>query len=132
MPFAAREDRATYEKQYRKYHPDWERNKKATWRNSLVVKEREKKWKVDVLTYYGDNRLVCVRCGFEDIRALTIDHINNNGYKHRKALGLSGKGFYYWLKRQGYPDGYQTLCMNCQFIKRDETGTGNHYGKGGV
>jgi len=32
-----------------------------------------------------------------------------------------GSRFYYWLRRQGYPEGYQTLCMNCQWIKRSET-----------
>jgi len=36
--------------------------------------------------------------------------INGGGAKHRKSLGLPGGNmFYRWLKRHGYPEGYQTL-----------------------
>ena len=73
--------------------------------------------KIEVLTHYGNGKLSCVRCGFEDIRALTIDHIKGGGWKHRRSLGLSGNMFYRWLQRNSYPKGYQTLCMNCQLIK---------------
>ncbi|KKL06542.1 hypothetical protein LCGC14_2595010, partial [marine sediment metagenome] len=34
-----------------------------------------------VLRYYGRGKLACVHCGFEDIRALTLDHINGGGSK---------------------------------------------------
>jgi len=61
-------------------------------------------------------------CGFADIRALSIDHIDGGGNKHRRFLGFglfgAGQKFYSWLKKEGYPEGYQTLCMNCQWIKR--------------
>jgi len=67
-----------------------------------------------VLSYYGNGKVACVKCGFDNMHALSIDHIN----------GREGKGrivsFYYWLIRNGYPEGYQTLCMNCQWIKRYE------------
>ena len=129
MPYKLKEDRVAFEKRYRREHPEWERNKKYNWRHSMAEVTRRKKWKEDVLTHYGNGVLACVRCGFTDIRALTIDHIHNDGYEHRKTIGLSGRGFYYWLKRENFPDGFQTLCMNCQFIKREETGTGNHLGR---
>lgn len=75
-----------------------------------------------VLSYYSSGKPVCARCGFDDIRALSIDHINSNGGVHRKELSRSarGSGFYWWLKLNGFPDGYQVLCMNCQWIKRTE------------
>lgn len=79
--------------------------------------------------------LACVRCGFEDMRALSIDHINGGGYEHRKILKReSGISFYRWLKHQDYPKGYQTLCMNCQFIKREEQkeATGRKEGRHGI
>lgn len=79
--------------------------------------ERQTKIKIDVLTHYGNGECKCVRCGFDDIRALSIDHINGNGTKERRRTGRGGKRFYRWLKNQGYLEGYQTLCMNCQFIK---------------
>ena len=79
------------------------------------------KLKRDVIRHYSP-LLICVRCGFSDLRALCIDHIDGGGEAHRKAvsLGLGGKHFYYWLKRNGYPPGFQVLCMNCHTIKAAE------------
>ena len=75
------------------------------------------KRKIEVLSYYSSGANVCAHCGFDDIRALSIDHIDGGGTKHRKEI----KGdMYDWLKRNNYPKGYQVLCMNCQFIKRVE------------
>lgn len=73
------------------------------------------KHKIEMLTYYGNGILSCVKCGYNDMRALTIDHINGLGGIHRKGLR---KNIYVWLKKQNFPEGYQTLCMNCQFIKK--------------
>jgi len=87
----------------------------------IAARKRKKRIKIEVLTHYGGNSLACVKCGFDDIRALSIDHINGGGGQHKKGLKLSGGGSLYdWLQKQGYPEGYQTLCMNCQYVKRDE------------
>ena len=56
--------------------------------------------------------------GVKNITALTIDHINGGGCKHRKSL--RNKDMYLYLKRLNFPEGYQILCMSCQFIKRIE------------
>ena len=53
----------------------------------------------------------CVRCGFDDIRALQIDHINNDGYKENRVK------MYHKILR-GDTEGYQVLCANCNWIKR--------------
>ena len=86
--------------------------------------EYGRKFKIECLTHYGNGKLACIRCGYDDIRALSIDHIDGNGAEHRRDLaqrGKTGKTLYKWLKDKGYPKGYQTLCMNCQYIKRAET-----------
>jgi hypothetical protein len=62
-----------------------------------------------------------LKCGvfsavFYNIKALSIDHINGGGGKHRKESNITH--FYNWLKKNNYPTGFQTLCLNCQFIKR--------------
>ncbi len=88
-------------------------------RFARVAKYRRAK-KEKVLLHYGGGKLACVECGFTDIRALTIDHLDSGGCNHRKSV-KSGS-FYIWLAKQAYPEGYQTLCMNCQFIKRVEKG----------
>jgi hypothetical protein len=70
--------------------------------------------KQGVLTHYGNGECACVWCGFKDIRALSIDHIHDNGRAHRREIHRS---LYNWLIDNDFPEGYQTLCMNCQFIK---------------
>lgn len=71
--------------------------------------------KLEVLTHYGDGKLACVLCGFDDVRALSIDHINGGGAKHIRSLH---KPFYQWLIEEAYPIGYRTLCMNCQWVTK--------------
>jgi len=70
------------------------------------------------LTYYGNGKCACVICGFTDIRALSIDHIAGGGAKHKKTLGVSN--IYRWLIEHNYPKGYRTLCMNCQWVTKNE------------
>lgn len=79
-----------------------------------------RKLKLDVLTYYGSGACACVECGETRLNCLTIDHVNGGGTRHRSQLGFGGFKFYTYLKRNGFPDNYQTLCMNCQFQKRKE------------
>ncbi len=75
-------------------------------------KLRRQKAKRDVLNAYGKT---CKWCGFDDIRALHIDHIDNNG-----STEVGGWNLYVILKARGYPEGYQTLCANCNSIKQWE------------
>jgi len=90
-------------------------------RHALMERQRNLEIKTEVCTHYGNGKCACVRCGFEDIRALSIDHINGCGAERRKR-DLTGIQSYKKLRMNNYPDGYQTLCMNCQFIKRIENG----------
>jgi DNA-directed RNA polymerase subunit RPC12/RpoP len=71
--------------------------------------------KVNVLSHYSNNDMKCKYCGFTDLRALSLDHINGGGNKHRKEIG---ENIYRWIIKNNYPEGFQVLCMNCQFIKR--------------
>jgi coproporphyrinogen III oxidase len=82
--------------------------------------------KREVLGYYSGGTPACRNpfsqhaAPYYDLRALSIDHVLSGGTKHRKNLrGIGGHHFYRWLKKKGFPPGYQVLCMNCQFIKRD-------------
>ncbi len=68
--------------------------------------------KLAVLCNYG---MKCSRCGIDDPDVLNIDHINQDGSKHRKkVLGNGGPNkMYRWLINNNFPDGYRTLCFNC-------------------
>jgi len=67
------------------------------------------------IKHYGG---ICNCCGKTDTRFLTIDHIDGGGRKHRKELGNpGGNHFFSILKKQGYPEGYQVLCWDCNCAK---------------
>lgn len=67
--------------------------------------------KVEVIAHYGGK---CECCGEMEMVFLTIDHINGGGRQHRKE---TGSFLYQWLRRNGYPEGFQVLCFNCNFAK---------------
>lgn len=75
--------------------------------------ERRLKIKIKALSAYSDGILQCKECGIDDIRILTIDHMNGGGHKHMQQLGMKGgESFYTWLKKNNYPSGFQVLCFN--------------------
>jgi len=92
--------------------------------------ERYHRCKIKVLSYYGGGRCACVKCGESRLACLSIDHLNGRlvvGHPNRR---LSGRQLYRWLEINDMPDGYQTLCMNCQWVKRYENGeTGGRVGE---
>lgn len=75
----------------------------------------------EIFDYYG---WVCKCCGESEPVFMTLDHINNDGYKDKNPGGSkkSGKELYLLVKKQGFPDKYQTLCHNCNFAKKLEGG----------
>lgn len=96
-------------------------------RRSSASKSRERRRvvKYEVMAHYSSSEQPkCKMCGFSDIRALVIDHMDNNGAEERRMSGRGskrgGSEFYAYLKRSKYPEGYQTLCYNCNIIKHIE------------
>lgn len=89
-------------------------------RNREVLRKRwqDKKEKLllEIRIAYGN---VCNCCGEKEPLFLTIDHINNDGYKLRprnggKAKVLQFSGHYYQsIIRAGFPKDLQLLCWNC-------------------
>jgi hypothetical protein len=82
--------------------------------------------KRESLSVYGG---VCACCGESDVRFLTIDHINGGGNQHRREINKSGKGgrdFRHWLKRNGFPPGFQVLCWNCNVARHFNGGVCPH------
>ena len=65
----------------------------------------------------------CLRCGFDDWRALQVDHVNGGGAKHRRTV-ISLSRYYKDILAsvQAHDGTYQLLCANCNQIKRYEDG----------
>jgi hypothetical protein len=66
-----------------------------------------------VLNHYGRE---CRCCG--SARALQMDHIPGGGRVHLREIG--GSQLYPYLIKNNFPKGYQVLCANCNFAKRDK------------
>lgn len=57
----------------------------------------------------------CVCCGEADPNVLQLDHVNNDGNKHRRQLRKST--IYKWVIDNGFPATIQPLCGNCHLAK---------------
>jgi hypothetical protein len=88
----------------------------------LKSKKKNDSFKLETLTHYGLNgTLQCCwpECNITDIDMLSLDHIKDDGAKHRRETkNGSGHQFYCYVTREGYPEGFQTLCHNHQWKKR--------------
>ena len=74
--------------------------------------------RIKLLLLLGDK---CVRCGFSDVRALQIDHINGGGKQEMKKFGTNIVMYQYYVKNpEEAKQKLQILCANCNWIKRYE------------
>ena len=86
------------------------------------------KWRRAALAALGG---VCVRCGFADVRALQIDHVNGGGLRERSRRRQKDNAIlrvcltkYYRQVVEDQTGKFQLLCANCNWIKRAENGEG--------
>lgn len=85
------------------------------------VRERNKLLKQKVYDHYGHS---CSCCGETSPAFLTIDHVNNDGWEHRKTVAPAQ--LYGWLVRNGFPADFQILCYNCNCGRYRNGGTCPH------
>lgn len=78
------------------------------------------------IAHYGGTPPSCKCCGELEKRFLTIDHMNGGGRQHRLVMNNKAGGVAGWLVKSGYPDGFQVLCMNCNWGKYINNGTCPH------
>lgn len=117
-----REEILIYKKQFRLAHIEEDLARKRIYNKThkQELAQYRQKAKAEGLTHYGNGVCACVRCGESRLPCLSIDHINGGGTRHLASIKRGGFSFCLWLKQQGYPEGYQTLCMNCQAMKKYE------------
>ena len=91
-------------------------NKTHKLQRKIALQKCRKKLRLEVLIHYGGSPPKCACCGEIIIEFLGIDHVHGGGNKHRKQT-VRGAGFYLWLKKNGFPKGYQVLCHDCNLSK---------------
>jgi len=148
MPYKDPEKRKQQAKKYYKQHRErilaythdwWQRNKKEQLKKQHLRYQKRKHLfaerrhryilfkayqnRLEVLKAYSGEKPKCACCGEEHIEFLTVDHING-----RKDVPETGQRLYRWLKINNYPEGFQVLCMNCNYAK-GKFGNCPHSGK---
>lgn len=125
-------------RQWRKANPDKVRQSLRQWReaNPGKVRQSQEAWhaanpdkrrqysrathsrlRTAVFDHYGWS---CACCG--STKRLTIDHVNGDGVEHRAKVGIrTGTKTYRWLVANGFPEGFQTLCIPCNASKKSDT-----------
>jgi hypothetical protein len=95
--------------------------------NAENVKRRES---VRDSVYRAYGGYVCACCGENEKAFLSIDHVNNDGADHKRLNRLhTGEQMYRWIIRNGFPKGFQILCMNCNWGKHRNNGVCPHQGR---
>jgi hypothetical protein len=90
--------------------------------DAVASGEYKVRLKIEVLSHYGpQGKLQCSwpECAVTDVDMLSLDHMNNDGAQDRKSehRGGGGSKTYCRVRKQGFPDGFQTLCHNHQWKK---------------
>lgn len=81
--------------------------------NSYLTRARERRilLRKEMFFHYGD---YCICCGENNIKFLTLDHVEENGADSRRRISKDISKYLKYLKNCGWPkEGYQILCWNC-------------------
>jgi len=98
--------------------------------NESVMRKKRLEMKYNVFAHYSDGTPKCANpyhIHSEEVahlNLLVLDHINGDGYlerydKNGKPNGHGGNTLYRKLIKEGFPEGYQVLCHNCNAWKKE-------------
>lgn len=123
-----------YRKRHTKVAKEWRKNNHEHY--LAIQRSNYGKVRLEALQYYSGKEIPdCRCCGESMIKFLHIDHTKGDGAARRREIGMAqgimtaeerkaqgvkiaGNGFMYWLKKNGWPEGFQVLCANCNLGKR--------------
>lgn len=95
-----------------------ERCRRERQLNPEHVRNRAKKSRIKIkvlaIQAYGGQ---CACCGEKELEFLSIDHINGGGRQHKKTIGGGSGDLYRFVRLNGFPPGFQVLCLNCNLSK---------------
>lgn len=120
---ANREKIAVQQRRYAQANPEKsrERSRRYAQANPETVRASNRRYRaslrIAVFDHYG---WACACCG--STHQPTIDHKNGDGSQHRSGLFSDNRSantsrLYRWLKNNGFPDDFQTLCLTCNASK---------------
>lgn len=117
---------------FNKYQKEWQKTYRRTtkykeWRKLAFEKlsKTRQELKKQIVEHYGGK---CNCCPVNEICFLSIDHVNNDGYKlreHRKRRNYDIR-YYRKIISDNYPKDLQILCYNCNMAKNHNGGICPH------
>lgn len=102
-------------------------------RKTCVVcleKQKRKAYAMKDLVYEKYGGYVCKCCGESTKEFLTLDHVNNDGAKHRRELGKGVSHLYRWIIKNNFPPIFEVMCYNCNCGRRFNGGVCPHKANG--
>ena len=103
------------------YHEVVKKDPKLAKAHSDKARNKTRAYRLEALTHYcGGMPPFCGCCGEKEFLFLCLDHIHGGGNKHRKMIakeGVCANSTVWWLRKHGYPEGFQVLCHNCNMAK---------------
>ena len=133
MPYKDKNDIVEYSKRYYALNRDvklkYANDRSVSKKDEIAIYRMKRYFEVKALVFkmYG-NKCNCPGCDESNTKFLTIDHVNNDGAKHKMKSGrrLSGMPIYLWAINNDFPDTLQLLCWNCNCGKQWNGGTCPH------
>lgn len=107
-------DRSLINQDWQKYAKLWRDKTYFQTHHAEKIKSKYREYKILALQHYSDGTMKCLMCGIDDIRVLDLDHINDDGAKHREEINYN---LIFWIKKNNFPPMFQVLCRNCNWIK---------------
>jgi hypothetical protein len=111
-------DNALCNQDWRSYFNSWHKSSSAYKMKGIKNASKYKEYRLKIIEHYSGGKNCCARCGIEDVRVLDMDHINNDGAEQRRKLGQLN--LVHWVIKNNFPDGFQILCRNCNWLKELE------------
>ena len=120
----------TYHQKYYREHKEKMDDTTIKWKKTHKGYSQGAKYRKFLIKLLGGK---CIKCNFNDIRALQLDHINGNGLREIKKFNGGGTMYLYYKRNTNEAkEKLQILCANCNWIKRyenDETNLGQTFNK---
>ena len=88
------------------------RSLKSREQRAAYARERDRRIYRAVIEGYGGR---CVCCGESEFAFLTLDHVEGGGRTEVRKIGR--RKMLLTILKQGFPEGYQILCWNCNAAK---------------
>ena len=103
-----------YQKKYLCIDKNRKHRNETRKKSDIILRKRRR---IEALNKLGNK---CAICGFNDPRALQIDHVNGGGTREIKEKFKRNRNKYYQFILKDISNNYQLLCANCNWIKKYE------------